>query len=225
MESCLHLGRTALPRVDRPEAYGEDVHFSEELVETFVAELTRPGDVVLDPFLGFGTTVAVAERYGRRGVGCEILPERVEYVRARCPTATVIAGDSRRLSELLSDPVSLVVTSPPYMTAIDHPENPLSGYRTNDGDYATYLVELQEVFAQVAQLMAPDGRVVVNVANIRLGDHVTWLAFDVARVLSDVLTLERDIVLCWPDPVPHFTNEYCLVFTAQGQGSSTSGAM
>ena len=155
MDSCLHLGRTEPPRVARPEAYGEDVHFSEALVETFVAELSKPGDVVLDPFLGFGTTVAVAERFGRRGVGCEILPERVDYVRGLCPTATVIQGDARRLRTLLTDPVDLVITSPPYMTAVDHPENPLTGYRTTDGEYLTYLAELQDVFAQVAGSSRP----------------------------------------------------------------------
>jgi DNA modification methylase len=215
VDSCLHLGRAEGPRAGRPDAYGEDVHFTDELVETFVAELSKPGDVVLDPFAGFGTTLAVAERFGRRAIGLEILPERVAHVRERCPGATVIEGDARRLSELIDTPVDLVVTSPPYMTAVRHPENPLNGYRTQDGDYDTYLGELREVFGQVAALLAPDGRVVVNVANIRFDDHVTWLAFDVARVLSEVLVLERDIVLCWPDPVPHFTNEYCLVFRAR----------
>ncbi len=39
--------------------------------------------VVLDPFLGSGTTVAVARQLGRWGVGCELNPEYVELARAR----------------------------------------------------------------------------------------------------------------------------------------------
>ena len=37
--------------------------------------LTSPGDLVLDPFLGSGTTAVVCERLGRRWIGCEINSE------------------------------------------------------------------------------------------------------------------------------------------------------
>ena len=39
--------------------------------------------VVLDPFLGSGTTVAVARTLGRHGVGCELNPEYAELARVR----------------------------------------------------------------------------------------------------------------------------------------------
>ena len=39
--------------------------------------------VVLDPFLGSGTTIAVARTLGRHGVGCELNPEYAELARAR----------------------------------------------------------------------------------------------------------------------------------------------
>ena len=37
--------------------------------------VTRPDDLVFDPFLGSGTTAVVCERLGRRWIGCEINPE------------------------------------------------------------------------------------------------------------------------------------------------------
>jgi len=39
--------------------------------------------VVLDPFLGSGTTIAVARQLGRHGVGCELNPEYAELARVR----------------------------------------------------------------------------------------------------------------------------------------------
>jgi len=33
---------------------------------------SAPGDVVLDPFMGSGTTAAVAIQHGRRFIGCEL---------------------------------------------------------------------------------------------------------------------------------------------------------
>ncbi len=49
--------------------------FPEELVSRLIRLFSFEGDVVLDPFLGTGTTVAVAKKLGRRGVGYEINPD------------------------------------------------------------------------------------------------------------------------------------------------------
>lgn len=47
--------------------------FPVELVERLLLSLTRPGQWVLDPFLGVGTTVAAAVLHGRRGAGAEVV--------------------------------------------------------------------------------------------------------------------------------------------------------
>ena len=46
--------------------------FPDQLVERLIKYYTSPRDIVLDPFLGTGTTVKVATRLGRHGVGYEI---------------------------------------------------------------------------------------------------------------------------------------------------------
>jgi DNA modification methylase len=48
-----------------------------------------PGCVVLDPFAGSGTTVAVAESLGRRGIGIELKPEYVELAKQRLAGVTM----------------------------------------------------------------------------------------------------------------------------------------
>lgn len=47
----------------------------EELVRKFVLAASDPGDIILDPFSGSGTTLVVAEQLGRQWIGCEINPE------------------------------------------------------------------------------------------------------------------------------------------------------
>ncbi len=49
--------------------------FPEELPEWFIKLFTKEGDVVLDPFMGSGTTVIVANKMGRIGLGIEIVKE------------------------------------------------------------------------------------------------------------------------------------------------------
>jgi DNA modification methylase len=46
--------------------------FPPALVEPCILAGSRPGDVVLDPFMGSGTTAAVAIKHGRQFAGCEL---------------------------------------------------------------------------------------------------------------------------------------------------------
>ena len=197
---------------ERVPGADEDVHFTERIAAAVIERLTDPGDIVIDPFAGYGTTLAVASRLGRRAIGVELLPERVALIRARAPASTVIEGDARGLHQLVTGPVDLCLTSPPYMTANAHPHNPLTAYETVDGDYRTYLEHLTQLARTVRDLLRPGGHLVVNVANIRHGGHTTALAWDVARTVGRVLPFLGETVIVW-DVLPHdFTGDYLLTF-------------
>ena len=49
--------------------------FPQELIEPCILVGSRVGDVVLDPFMGSGTTAQVAQQLGRKYLGCELNPE------------------------------------------------------------------------------------------------------------------------------------------------------
>lgn len=49
--------------------------FPPKLVEPMVKASSRPGDTILDPFAGAGTTLMVADRLGRNAIGCELSSE------------------------------------------------------------------------------------------------------------------------------------------------------
>ncbi len=53
------------------ERTGYPTQKPEELLERLILSLTRSGDNVLDPYMGSGTTLAVAKRLGRNGVGID----------------------------------------------------------------------------------------------------------------------------------------------------------
>jgi DNA modification methylase len=72
---------------------------------------TRPGDRVLDPFCGGGTTLDVAASMGREGLGFDIAPTRPDIVRA----------DARALPLPRAD-VDFVFLDPPYSTHVSYSE-------------------------------------------------------------------------------------------------------
>src|SRR3569832_7580 len=63
----------------------------ESLLHRVIVSSTKPGDVVLDPFFGSGTTGAVAKRLGRRFIGIERDSDYVKVARKR--VAAVVQAD------------------------------------------------------------------------------------------------------------------------------------
>jgi DNA modification methylase len=61
---------------------GHEAPFPEEIPRRLIRMFSFPGDTVLDPFLGTGTTARVAAQLGRHAVGYEINPDFVAHARA-----------------------------------------------------------------------------------------------------------------------------------------------
>ena len=57
--------------------------FPVELVERLILSMTEPTDAVFDPYMGVGSAVVAALKHGRKGYGCDIVPEYVEIARER----------------------------------------------------------------------------------------------------------------------------------------------
>lgn len=97
--------------------------FSTALAERVIKMYTASGDLVLDPFVGVGTTLVAAKRLNRRGIGIELYKKYAaiaEAVLAKEAASTlleqsVICGDSRNVLDWVEpESVQLVFTSPPY---------------------------------------------------------------------------------------------------------------
>jgi site-specific DNA-methyltransferase (adenine-specific) len=65
------------------ERVGYPTQKPEELLERILRLSSNPGDIVLDPFCGCGTTIAVAERLDRRWIGIDISPTAASVMKRR----------------------------------------------------------------------------------------------------------------------------------------------
>lgn len=89
------FGKNISNWVDRDKAYPTNVlhlatecnnknhsaAFPQELPEWFIKLFTKENDTVLDPFMGSGTTLSVANRMKRNSIGIEIVPEYFKMVK------------------------------------------------------------------------------------------------------------------------------------------------
>ena len=207
--------RAADLEAERPPGTSDEIHFTEALAASVIEHASQPGEVVLDPFVGYGTTVVVAERLGRQGIGIELLPEHLEIARRKAGNAArLILRDARDVRRLVHEPVDLVLTSPPYATGAEGHESPLAGYAGIGSGYRAYLDELGEIFRRVAAVLRPGGQLVVNVANVVTKDgDVIPLATDLANAVDAHLPLMGVTTLEWDEPPAGLDGDYLLWFT------------
>lgn len=110
-----------------PESLAHPARMLPAIAAHAIAAYTQPGDIVLDPMCGIGTTVVEAMHAGRDGIGVEYEAHWAKLADANIRhTLTgpvtgrgmVVRGDATRLTAILPrhlhGRVSLVVTSPPY---------------------------------------------------------------------------------------------------------------
>lgn len=128
-----------IPERDRSGAHLADYHgnFVPQIPHQAMRRFTKAGEVVLDPFLGSGTTLIECRRLGRHGIGLELKPELAKQARARISgeknphkiKTRALAGDSsdlkaaprliaRSLKALNRDCAQLAILHPPYHSII-----------------------------------------------------------------------------------------------------------
>jgi len=83
------------------------------VVWNLLERYTRPGDLVVDPFCGGGTTLDVARDLDRRALGYDVVPSRDDVFRA----------DARRLP-LEDEKADFVFMDPPYSTHVHYSDEP-----------------------------------------------------------------------------------------------------
>ena len=86
--------------------------FPMEFALTAILEHTQPGDAVLDPFMGRGTTLSAATALERNAAGLEINPIAWHYARTKVNPAEM-ADVLRRLEELEKEAYGVVIPELP----------------------------------------------------------------------------------------------------------------
>ena len=77
--------------------------FPQELPKWFIKLFTKPGDMVLDPFMGSGTTNIVAKRMDRNSIGIELLPEYYRMVKNQIEFSNLVLFEPEKEYEQIKN--------------------------------------------------------------------------------------------------------------------------
>jgi len=169
---------------DRTGGHRLDYHgnFVPQIATQTYLRYTKENDIVLDLFLGSGTSAIEAVRLGRRFIGVELKPDLVEYVRGKIPTALlddrvhILRGDSTQpqtaarvraiLHGMGAEHAHLLILHPPYHDIIHFSDDPAD--LSNAPDLDAFLDLFERVVRNGFDLLEP-GRFAVLV----IGDKYT----------------------------------------------------
>ncbi len=104
------------------DAEGNRLHKQQAPVQLLLRILlssTNPGDVVLDPFAGSGTTLVVAEQLGRKSIGIELDPFNVALIQKRIAEQRTADDVSRFFKDYACTPDLETIWGTPEATSTD----------------------------------------------------------------------------------------------------------
>ncbi len=185
--------------------------FPQELVERLIKLYLRdPGSVVLDPFMGIGSSMLASMNQGMKGVGVDLSKEFYKISKKRIDNfpmelnrhseiiqPILFNSDSRTLSKFIAaDSVDLVVTSPPYWDILNQKRTAdgkdIRNYSDDEADlgnienYEEFLLNLKNVFSEVFKVMKPGARCISVVMDLRKKDKFFPLHEDQTRLMREI---------------------------------------
>lgn len=189
--------------------------YSPTLMAEFISFFTKKGQVVLDPFVGIGSTLVGCDRSGRKGIGIDINKKYLDIAKKRTKQLLIL-GDASEIEVIASEynfpPIDFCISSPPYWDILNRSTASFERKRVSNGfdvkysdkgndlgnieDYETFLDKACKVYEKIYDLMRNGAYICVIVKNIKKGGKLYPLAWDIARRLSNKFVLKDEKIWC-----------------------------
>ena len=203
-----------IPERDRSGAHLADYHgnFVPQIPRQAIQRFTKKGDVVLDAFLGSGTTLIECRRLGRNGIGLELNDERAKIARRRISseknpdkikTRVVNSNSSdlkhtpKRISKALTGigqkKAQLVMLHPPYHSIIRFSDQ--DGDLSNCPNVDTFVEKFGNVVDVVTPFLEDDRYLVLVIGDMyERGEWIPLSYFCMQQVLERGYKLKSIVV-------------------------------
>jgi len=194
------------------------------LAKRCIELFTHKGELVLDPFVGSGTTLVAAADVDRNAVGFDLQEQYISLCKGRLSQLNLfntskqiaIQEDARNIANSLEpDSVNLIVTSPPYANLLNRPRlnksrrgelrqnnqyQKVEQYSQDKRDLGTlelaaYASEMGGIFEKLLPLLRPKAHCVINVPDMWWENKRITIHIAIVEALRNVGYELRNIII------------------------------
>lgn len=175
-------------------------NWSPYIPRNLILRYSEEGDLILDQFVGGGTTLVEAKLLNRNVIGVDVnaealarCKEKCDFERDNCGTVYIKSGDARNLGFVPNESIDFICTHPPYANIIEYSEgieNDLSHLKV-----PAFLDEMKQVAAESYRVLKPGKFCAILMGDTRQKGHMIPMSFDVMRIFQDAGFKLKEIII------------------------------
>ena len=199
-------------------------NWAPQIPRALILKYTEPGNTVLDPMVGSGTTCIEAMLLGRNCIAVDINYNAVilthhrlyylvkalkegrasgilNYVSNDVVSNAVNAwykvyhGDARKLDKIPDNSIDLVATHPPYFNIIKYGGQEIEGDLSRAKSLEEYLAMMKQIAEEIYRVLRPGGVLGILVGDTRVKKHYVPISHYVLLTLLDVgFVLKEEVI-------------------------------
>jgi DNA modification methylase len=182
-------------------------NWAPQVARNLILRYSNEGDIVLDAFVGSGTTLIETKLTNRRGIGVDINEDAIMLTRDRLRFSSLndnfleqktYVGDARHMNFLKDNSIDLIATHPPYVNIIPYTKN---SNKNVDGDLSKihsldeFCGEMGKVAKEFYRVLKPNRYCAILIGDTRRHKHVVPVSFRIMQVfLNNGFVLKEDII-------------------------------
>lgn len=160
---------------------------------------SKENDLILDQFLGSGTTLVEGKLLNRRGIGCDVNPIALDIAKRRIAgvngkaSIQLIQGSAKNLNFIKDESIDLICTHPPYSNIIRYSKQineDISLLSIND-----FYKSMEIVSRESFRVLKKGKYIAIMMGDIRENSCVIPLGFNVMKIFSNQGFTLKEIII------------------------------
>lgn len=175
-------------------------NWSPYIPRNLILRYSKENDLILDQFVGGGTTLVEAKLLNRNCIGIDINSEAIKLCKkaidfdvTNSAKITTIKGNAQKLSKIEDKSIDFICTHPPYANIINYSDgikNDLSLLKVKD-----FIEAMKPVATESYRVLKDDKYCAILIGDTRKNGRVVPLGFSVMKVFLDAGFKLKEIII------------------------------
>lgn len=175
-------------------------NWSPYIPRNLILRYTKEKDLILDQFIGGGTTLIEAKLLNRNIIGVdindksiEICKEKINFEYNTSSDINLYKGDARNLNFISDGSIDFICTHPPYANIIKYNENNINDL--SNYDLEKFLIEMKSVASESYRVLKKGKFCAILMGDTRKKGCVQPLGFSVMKIFEAVGFELKEIII------------------------------